>query len=50
LRHTHYDLERAADRIRASNYPQAEQFAVHNILQPPPEEQMLEVFTKAQLR
>jgi putative phosphoesterase len=50
LRHTNYDLARAADRIRASGYPQAEQFAAHNVLQPPPEEQMVEVFTKAQLQ
>src|SRR6185436_13016266 len=50
LRHTHYDLSRAADRIRASGYPQAEQFAANNVLQPPPEEQMVDIFTKAQLQ
>ena len=50
LRRTDYDLSRAADRIRASGYPQAESFATHNILQPPTEEQMVEIFTKAQLR
>jgi putative phosphoesterase len=46
VRHTRYDLEEAASRIRASNYPQAEQFATTNILNPPSEEQMLEVFSK----
>ena len=45
LRHTAYDLEQAAVRIRATNYPQAEQFAVHSVLAPPSEQQMLEVFT-----
>jgi putative phosphoesterase len=50
LRRTPYHLSHAADRIRASSYPQAEQFAVHNILQPPSEEQMIEIFTKAQLQ
>lgn len=50
LRRTGYDLSRAADRIRASGYPEAEQFASRSILQPPREEQMVEVFTKAQIR
>jgi predicted phosphodiesterase len=45
LRQTAYDLEQAAVRIRATNYPQAEQFAVHSVLEPPSEQQMLEVFT-----
>ena len=50
LRHTPYDLEKAADRIRATSYPQAEQFATGNILHPPSERQMLDVFAKAELR
>ena len=44
FRHTQYDLEAAAARIRASSYPQAEQFATTNILNPPSEEQMLKAF------
>jgi predicted phosphodiesterase len=48
LRHTAYDLEQAAARIRATNYPRAEQFAVHSVLEPPSEQQMLEVFTQAE--
>ena len=50
LRRTDYNLAQAADRIRACGYPQAEQFATHNVLQPPSEEQMTEIFTKAELR
>jgi putative phosphoesterase len=34
LRRTSYDLERAAEAIRASDYPQAEDFATNNVLRP----------------
>lgn len=47
LRHTSYDLERAAERIRATSYPQAEEFAARNVLQPPSEEEMLALFTSS---
>lgn len=50
LRHTHYDLEKAAERIRDSRYPQAEEFAARNILRPPTEEEMLAAFAKVELR
>jgi len=50
LRHTAYDLAKATERIRATNYPQAEDFAAHNVLQPPSEKQMLEAFSKAELK
>lgn len=50
FRRTDYNLSRAAERIRASGYPQAEQFAAHNVLHPPSEEHMVEIFTKAQLQ
>ncbi|MEY2519025.1 MAG: hypothetical protein QOF24_784 [Verrucomicrobiota bacterium] len=50
LRHTSYDLEKAAERIRATSYPQAHQFAARNVLQPPTERETLEIFTKAELR
>ncbi|MEY2484030.1 MAG: hypothetical protein QOK24_2558 [Verrucomicrobiota bacterium] len=50
LRQTSYDLEKAAERIRATNYPQAQQFAACNVLQPPTERDMLEVFTKTELK
>lgn len=49
LQCTRYDLQRAAERIRATSYPQAEAFAVHNILHPPSEEQMLRLFANADL-
>jgi predicted phosphodiesterase len=50
LRHTSYDLERAAERIRETKYPQAGEFATRHVLQPPSEEEMLKVFTRAELK
>jgi len=50
LRHTPYDLTRAAARIRATAYPQAEDFASRNVLQPPSEEETLEAFARVELR
>ncbi len=50
LRHTTYDLTNAAERIRATDYPQAQDFAARYVLQPPSEAQMLEVFTNASFR
>jgi predicted phosphodiesterase len=47
LRHTNYDLEKAAARVRATTYPQAGEFAEKYILHPPAAEPMLEAFTKA---
>jgi putative phosphoesterase len=46
LRRTSYDLTKAAERIRDTKYPQAQDFAAHNVLQPPSEAEMLEVFTR----
>jgi putative phosphoesterase len=34
FRRTSYDLAKAADRIRATSYPQADDFAVNNVLKP----------------
>jgi putative phosphoesterase len=39
-----YDLERAAIQIRATAYPQAEDFAQNNVLQPPTEDEAIAVF------
>jgi predicted phosphodiesterase len=50
MRRTHYDLARAAERIRATDYPQAEEFAVSGVLQPPSEKEMLELFSSAELQ
>ena len=48
LRHTPYDLTKAAERIRDTSYPQAQDFAAHSILQPPSEREMLERFASAE--
>ena len=48
LRHTSYDLVKAAERIRATAYPQAAEFAERNVLNPPSEQQMLALFTRAE--
>ena len=50
LRHTDYNLSRAAARVRAASYPQAEEFAAKHILQPPAEADMLELFTRVGLK
>lgn len=50
FRHTRYDLAQAADRVRATDYPQAEQFAATNILHPPSEAEMLNLFARAELK
>lgn len=50
LRRTSYDLANAAQRIRASKYPQAEHFAASNVLQPPSEKEMLDAFARAELK
>lgn len=50
LKHTDYGLAQAAERVRASNYPQAEEFASKYILQPPNEEEMLELFARAEIK
>ena len=43
LNRTLYDLEKAADRVRLTDYPEAERFA-ENIMQPASEDQMRKVF------
>lgn len=50
LRHTQYDLAKAAERILETSYPQAQDFAVRNVQQAPSEEEMLAVFTRAEVR
>jgi predicted phosphodiesterase len=50
LRRTLYDFTQAAERIRRTDYPQAEEFAVQSVLTPPSEEKMIEVFTAFELR
>jgi putative phosphoesterase len=50
LRRTPYDLAKAAQSILDTNYPQAHDFAAHNVLQPPSEGEMLDIFSRAELR
>jgi predicted phosphodiesterase len=45
LRHTTYDLEAAAERIRETRYPQADEFGAQYVLRPPSEAVMLEALT-----
>jgi hypothetical protein len=45
-----YDFNAAAERIRASDYPGAEDFTLSNVLRPPSEEQMLRVLEAAELK
>ncbi len=47
---TSYDLASAAEQVRLSAYPGAEEFARRYILQPPSEAEMLEVYARAELR
>jgi putative phosphoesterase len=49
LRRTSFDLTKAAERIRATSYPNAEEFATRNVLRPPSEDEMLEAFAKVPL-
>jgi predicted phosphodiesterase len=50
LRHTAYDLAKAAERVRETKYPQAQDFATRNVLQPPSERETLEAFARVELR
>lgn len=50
LRRTPYEVTIAAERIRGTDYPQAQDFAAHNVRQPPAERTMLEAFSRAELR
>lgn len=50
LRHTDYDLQRAAERIRQTAYLQAEQFVTSYVLNSPPEEQMLQAYSRAEIK
>ena len=48
-RHTPYDLAAAAERIRATAYPQAEEFAARNVLRPPSEAEMLAAYAPIEI-
>lgn len=46
LQHTAYDLEAAAERIRASGHPRADAFADQNVLAPPTAAEAIAVFER----
>jgi predicted phosphodiesterase len=50
LRHTRYDLARAAERICNTTYPQAEAFAACSVLHPHSAEETLVAFSRAELK
>jgi len=50
LRHTNYDLHKAAQRIQQTKYPQSEDFVEKYVLHALPEEQILQGFAKAELK
>jgi predicted phosphodiesterase len=50
LRRTVYDFEKAAESVRSTSYPQANPFGERNILQPPTEEGMLQLFSRAEIK
>lgn len=49
FRHTSYDLMAAAEQIRNTQFPGADEFVTNSILQPPPEAEMLELFRTVEL-
>lgn len=50
FRRAAYDLADAAYRVRQTRYPQAHAFATNNVLDPPPEHKMLELFATVELK
>jgi len=50
LRRTSYDMEAAAERMRATGYPQIEDFVERSLLTPPKEEDMIALFEGSPLR
>jgi predicted phosphodiesterase len=49
LRRTTYDVKQAADRVRATAYPQAADFAARNIVQVPAAADVLAMYKRAEL-
>ncbi len=45
-RHTAYDVAAAAERVRATDWPQAEQIAADNVLRVPPAADAIEFFER----
>ena len=49
LKHTTYDVAACAEAIRRTLYPQAADFSAHNVLNPPAEHTMVDVFAKVEV-
>lgn len=49
LRHTAYDLDEAALRIRSTSWPQAQQFAESSVLHPASAEEMLKLYARVEV-
>ena len=49
LRRTSYDLTGAAERIRCTEYPEAQPFAANNVHETPSKAEMLEVFARSEV-
>jgi predicted phosphodiesterase len=49
LMHTDYDLEAAAQRVRSTSYPQAEEFVTQYILDSPSVQTMLDAYSRVEL-
>jgi predicted phosphodiesterase len=50
LRHTTYDVEGACARMRVHGFPDIDSFFTRLILQPAPEHEMLDLFSRAELK
>lgn len=50
FRHTNYDAEAAAGRIRSTSFPNASDFALRNVVQPPSAQEMVARFEAAAAR
>lgn len=50
FKRTEYDLEKAAERIEKTNYPQAKDFAAENVLQAPTATQALAMLTQLEVQ
>jgi putative phosphoesterase len=50
LRRTEYHLDAAAERIRNSGYPQANEFAERSVIDPPSEDAMLSAYAGVELK
>lgn len=50
LQQTDYDLQKAAERMRKTNYPEIEKFIANDLMHPKSEAEMLELFAKAELK